>query len=83
MELLTVKETAQILRVSQITVRRYIASGRLSAERVGHGIRVRREAIEDFVTPVVAEQARQEQFYWPYRPPNYAEDDLVEMHSRR
>jgi excisionase family DNA binding protein len=52
MDLLTVKETAQILRVSQITVRRYIASGQLAAERVGHGIRVRREAIEEFVTPV-------------------------------
>ena len=52
MELLTVKETARLLRVSPITVRRYIASGRLPAERVGRGIRVRREAIEGFVTPV-------------------------------
>jgi excisionase family DNA binding protein len=53
MELLTVKETAQLLRVSPITVRRYIASGRLEAERVGRGIRIRREAIEHFVTPIV------------------------------
>jgi excisionase family DNA binding protein len=53
MEFLTVKETAQLLRVSPITVRRYIASGRLAAERVGRGIRVRREAIEEFVTPIV------------------------------
>ncbi len=53
MEFLTVKETAQLLRVSPITVRRYIASGQLAAERVGRGIRVRREAIEEFVTPVV------------------------------
>lgn len=52
MEFLTVKETAQLLRVSPITVRRYIASGQLAAERVGRGIRVRREAIEEFVTPV-------------------------------
>jgi len=52
MEFLTVKETAQLLRVSPITVRRYIASGQLAAERVGRGIRVRREAIEEFVAPV-------------------------------
>ena len=52
MDFLTVKETAQLLRVSPITVRRYIASGQLAAERVGRGIRVRREAIEEFVTPV-------------------------------
>ncbi len=53
MEFLTVKETAQLLRVSPITVRRYIASGQLAAERVGRGIRVRREAIEEFVAPVI------------------------------
>ncbi|HET9394871.1 MAG TPA: helix-turn-helix domain-containing protein [Nitrospiraceae bacterium] len=53
MEFLTVKETAQLVRVSPITVRRYIASGQLAAERVGRGIRVRREAIEEFVSPVV------------------------------
>lgn len=52
MEFLTVKETAQLLRVSPITVRRYIASGQLAAERVGRGIRIRREAIKAFVTPV-------------------------------
>jgi len=52
MDFLTVNETAQRLRVSPITVRRYIASGRLAAERAGRGIRVQREAIEAFITPV-------------------------------
>jgi excisionase family DNA binding protein len=77
MDYLTVKETAQLLRVSPITVRRYIASGQLAAERVGRGIRVRREAIEEFVTPVVPGE-----FYWPRRPANYEEEDLVEICSR-
>jgi excisionase family DNA binding protein len=54
-EFLTIKETAALLRVSPITIRRYIASGELAAERVGRGIRVRREAIEDFVTPIIPE----------------------------
>jgi excisionase family DNA binding protein len=53
MDLLTVKETAQILRVSQITVRRYIASGDLPAQRVGRGIRVNRQDIEDFLEAVI------------------------------
>lgn len=53
MELLTVKETAQILRVSPITVRRYIASGQLPAQRAGRGIRVRRQDVEDFLEPVM------------------------------
>jgi excisionase family DNA binding protein len=52
MEFLTVQETADVLKVSPITIRRYIASGRLAAVRVGRSLRVRREAIEDFVTPV-------------------------------
>src|SRR5262245_11966893 len=58
MDFLTVNETARMLRVSPITVRRYIASGRLAAERVGRGIRVRREAIEEFVMPVVPSSAQ-------------------------
>lgn len=43
MELLTVQETAEMLRVAPVTVRRYIASGRLAAVRVGRGVRVRKE----------------------------------------
>jgi excisionase family DNA binding protein len=53
MDLLTIPETARLLRVTPITVRRYIAAGRLPAVRVGKGIRVRREAVDDLITPVV------------------------------
>jgi len=52
MELLTVRETAQLLRVNPITIRRYIADGRLPAVRVGRAVRVQREAIEHFTTPI-------------------------------
>src|SRR5215216_6949029 len=72
MELLTVKETASLLRVSPITIRRYIASGRLPAERVGRGIRVRREAVEDFVTPITPTAGKLE---------NGSHEDLVENYS--
>jgi excisionase family DNA binding protein len=58
MELLTVKETADMLRVSQVTVRRYIASGKLAAVRVGRNIRIRREDVEGMLTPDLSEEAR-------------------------
>lgn len=81
MELLTVRETASLLRVSPITIRRYIASGRLPAERVGRGIRVRREAIEGFVTPVVFPAESKGPTDWSRKPPEYADEDLAEIWS--
>jgi excisionase family DNA binding protein len=51
MELLTVKETADLLRVSTVTVRRYIASGKLAAVRVGRNIRIRRDDVERVIEP--------------------------------
>ncbi len=52
MELLTVDETARLLKVTQITVRRFIAEGRLPAVRVGRAVRVRREALDQLIKPV-------------------------------
>jgi excisionase family DNA binding protein len=72
MDFLTVNETAQLLRVSPITVRRYIASGRLAAERVGRGIRVRREAIDDFVSPIAPTAGNLK---------NGLDEDVVEIYS--
>ena len=57
MELMTVQETARLLRVSPVTVRRYIASRRLPAVKVGKGVRVRKEDIEALPTPVEPTQA--------------------------
>lgn len=58
MELLTVRETAQLLRVSPLTVRRYIQDGRLPALKVGKGVRVRKEALEQFMKPVEPKRAK-------------------------
>lgn len=52
MELLTVNETARMLRVSPITIRRYVASGRLEAVRVGRSVRIERAAIDRFAEPM-------------------------------
>jgi excisionase family DNA binding protein len=52
MELLTIRDTAQMLKVSAITVRRFIADGRLPAVKVGKGVRVHKEAVEKLARPV-------------------------------
>src|SRR3954453_275507 len=52
MTLLTVPEASALLRVSQITIRRYIAGGQLPAVRVGKGVRIQREALDQFLSPI-------------------------------
>lgn len=52
-DLMTVQEAARFLRVSTITVRRYIAGGRLAAVRVGRTVRIPATALERFMTPVM------------------------------
>ena len=52
MELLTIQDTAQLLKVSPVTVRRFIADGTLPAVRVGKGVRVRKEAIDQLARPI-------------------------------
>jgi excisionase family DNA binding protein len=53
-DLLTVQETAQILRVSPLTIRRYVADGRLAAVKVGRAVRIQREAVAEFLQPAGA-----------------------------
>ena len=52
MDLLTVREAAGELRMSPMTVRRYIAAGKLRAVRAGRAIRIERSALDEFATPV-------------------------------
>ena len=50
--LMTVEEVARLLRLNQVTIRRYIRSGRLKAVRVGGRIRMRLEDVEQFARPI-------------------------------
>lgn len=52
MDLLTVNETAAILKINPETVRRHIASGRLPTVRIGRRVRVRRDALETLAIPM-------------------------------
>lgn len=51
MDLLTINETAEILKVSPLTVRRYIARNMLHASHVGRNVRIRRSEIERLIEP--------------------------------
>lgn len=53
-KMLTVKDVAAALDVSQATVRNLINAGDLPAVRVGRSIRVRPEAVEAVLQPVVS-----------------------------
>jgi excisionase family DNA binding protein len=52
MDLLTIAETARLLKVNPMTVRRYIKSGRLPAVRFGRRVRVRKESLDHRLRPV-------------------------------
>ena len=58
MDVLTIQETAQMLKISPITVRRFIADGRLEAVHVGRGVRVHKEAVDRLAEPVAPRSAR-------------------------
>lgn len=48
-EVYTIEEVAKILKVSEETVRRLIASGELDARRVGRQYRITRAALDKFL----------------------------------
>ncbi len=60
MQLFTFQETAAMLKVSPMTIRRYFASGKLAAVRVGRRVRIRQEVIEQFLEPVEPETIKAE-----------------------
>jgi len=49
-DLMTVREVAEMMRVSNMTVYRLIKAGQLSAIRVGKNYRIRRSDIERYLT---------------------------------
>ena len=76
MELLTVDETARLLKVAPVTVRRYIADGRLPAVRVGRSVRVQREAVGALLRPVKAKKSVKRQERIPRGRPFTMDDPL-------
>ncbi len=48
-EFLTLNETADMLRLSQLTIWRYIKSGKLPAYKIGRDWRIKRTELEQFI----------------------------------
>jgi excisionase family DNA binding protein len=48
-ELLTVAETAKLLRVSRMTVYRLVHSGELPAIQIGQGFRIPEQSLHDYI----------------------------------
>jgi len=58
-ELLTIAETARLLKVSPITIQRWLKVGRLAGVRVGpKAVRIRRGDIAQVMTPTAPRPAR-------------------------
>lgn len=56
-DLLTVKEAANLLRVSPMTIKRYLKQGRLQAYQVGpRAIRIRKDDLQAVMQPTAARE---------------------------
>lgn len=79
-ELLTVAEAAALLKVSQVTLRRWIKQGRLAACRVGpRAVRIRRRDVTGAITPAQQETAPVRTPDWQ---PNYRiVTDITELYK--
>jgi excisionase family DNA binding protein len=75
MELLTVQETADLLKVSTVTVRRFIADGRLPAVRVGRAVRVEKVDAERVAKPVATKARPTRRAVRAHRPKAFTYDD--------
>lgn len=50
-DLFTIKETAELLKLHENTIRNFILRGTLKAERVGRSIRIQKANIDALLTP--------------------------------
>jgi excisionase family DNA binding protein len=57
-KLLTVKETASLLRVQRATIYILISTGALRAVKIGHAWRVHTESVEELIGSIVNEPFR-------------------------
>jgi excisionase family DNA binding protein len=58
LDLLTMREAAELLKVSEVTVARWLKQGRLPAYRVGpRAVRLRREDVERMIEPLAAAES--------------------------
>ncbi len=59
MELFTIQEVAQMMRVSPMTIRRRIKEGELAAVRIGRKVRVSKQALDQLPKPIEPKSTKQ------------------------
>ena len=68
-EWLTTAEAAKTLKVSPLTISRWIKQGRLAASRVGpRAVRIRRDDLEGIMSPIIDRADQPDDERWPPRP---------------
>ena len=84
MELLTIQEVAQIMRVNPITIRRHIKAGDIEAVSVGRRVRVKKESVDRFIKPIVP-KTRQSKYRLRGKPTSASDPiwDIVGMASSK
>lgn len=55
-EFLTVEETAKILKVTKMTIYRYIKAGKLTAYKVGKDFRINKTEFDKFLNQIKTER---------------------------
>ena len=70
-DLLTIKEAAAQMKVTDRTIRRWIADGRLDASKIARTVRIRRKALEDLTQadPGTAQASSQNETEAPFEAP--------------
>ena len=70
-DLLTIKEAAAQMKVTDRTIRRWIADGRLDASKIARTVRIRRKALEDLTQadPGTAQASSQNEAEAPFQAP--------------
>ncbi len=52
-EFLTVEEVANILKVTKMTIYRYVKAGKIRAYKVGKDFRINKEEFDKFLTSII------------------------------
>lgn len=83
-DLLTVKQAAILIKVHHLTIRRYIADGKLKAVKVGGNVRISEKELRDFTQAynTQTKTAKAEKATPPSTSPFAANDSLFRLKGR-
>jgi predicted adenylyl cyclase CyaB len=81
-KLMTVKETADFLKVHWQTVRNYINSGKIKAVKVGKNVRIRESELQSFIDDKPDEQKMEVEIRFATKKRKTIEEKLLKMNAK-